>query len=137
MEYESTDHYTLSSPGYFSPPFVDEFGKNEMGGIDMHNLFQRQNSTQQLENSPGHRQMDVLSDSNSSTNYSSKYSPEHLDTLDNQGSMDRRGDDEVLRHSKLPPILRKGIQKYYEPIVDNAVVYKYEDNPSEYKKARK
>ena len=31
----------------------------------------------------------------------------------------------------------KGIKKYYEPINDGGKVYKYEDNPSEYKKLRK
>lgn len=38
---------------------------------------------------------------------------------------------------KNPKIKRKGISKKYEPIVDNSVVYRYEDNPDEYKKLRK
>lgn len=32
--------------------------------------------------------------------------------------------------------IKKHIKKH-EPIVDNAVIYRYEDNPEEYKKMRK
>lgn len=64
-----------------------------------------------------------------STNPSTKESPEHTpleDHLCDDGS-----------GSRVPPIVRKGIRKYYEPIVDNGMVYNYEDDPSEYRKARK
>lgn len=64
-----------------------------------------------------------------STNPSTKESPEHTpleDHLCDDGS-----------GSRVPPIVRKGIRKYYEPILDGGMVYNYEDDPSEYRKARK
>lgn len=61
---------------------------------------------------------------NSSTNYShSKQSPEY-------------GEDEA-NQTKAPPMLKRRIHKHYEPLVDNNVVYRYEEDPVEYKKARK
>lgn len=65
-----------------------------------------------------------------STNPSTKESPEHTPSVE-----DHLGDDE--KGSRVPPIVRKGIRKYYEPIVDNGMVYNYEDDPNEYRKARK
>jgi len=65
-----------------------------------------------------------------STNPSTKESPEHTPSVE-----DHLGDDE--KGSKVPPIVRKGIRKYYEPILDNGMVYNYEDDPNEYRKARK
>mmetsp|Transcript_11348 Transcript_11348/g.9756 ORF Transcript_11348/g.9756 Transcript_11348/m.9756 type:complete len:213 (+) Transcript_11348:123-761(+) len=68
------------------------------------------------------RNMDSLSNySGDSTNESSKHS-------------DLTSSD---KNTRIPPIIRKGIHKYYEPIHDGTKVYRYEDNPSEYKKARK
>jgi hypothetical protein len=37
-----------------------------------------------------------------------------------------------------PPKSKKGIsKKNHEPIIDNNVIYRYEDDPEEYKKAKK
>jgi hypothetical protein len=65
--------------------------------------------------------------SNYSGSYLSKHSPEY-----SSGEYD----DKSIK-SKIPPIIRKGIHKYYEPIIDCGQTFKYEDNPNEYKKARK
>lgn len=73
------------------------------------------------------RAYDTLS--NSSNYDTSKYSPEYQYSTEY--------DEKTGKNSKIPPIIRKGIHKYYEPIVDCGVVYKYEEDASEYKKARK
>ena len=85
---------------------------------------------------PNNKNTDNLSTySNSSTNCSSKHSPEYL-LADGQNEFkdvieNRKGVSEV------PCIQKKNIHKYYEPIFDGHTVFKYEDNPLEYKKARK
>lgn len=63
--------------------------------------------------------------------FSSKNSYEYAQTSDFDGSDDRGS------NPKSPNLLHKGIQKQHEPIVDNGLVYRYEDDPNEYKKARK
>jgi regulator of replication initiation timing len=50
---------------------------------------------------------------------------------------DKLNEDDPLSCSRSPNIMQKGIQKHHEPIVDNGAVYRYEDDPNEYKKARK
>jgi hypothetical protein len=35
------------------------------------------------------------------------------------------------------PGVKKQIKKYYEPLIDGKMVFRYEDDPEEYKKARK
>ena len=65
-----------------------------------------------------------------STTHSSKHSPAYTP---NTG--DQYGDDDP--YSRVPPIVRKGIRKFYEPILDGGTMYKYEDDPNEYRKARK
>jgi hypothetical protein len=70
---------------------------------------------------------DTLSTSGSYT--SSKQSPEYQYPTET--------DEKTTKGSKIPPIIRKGIHKYYEPIQDSDAVFYYEDNPNEYKKARK
>ena len=69
------------------------------------------------------RGYDTLSNySTNSTNQSSKQSPEY-------------GDHDGDGRAKAHPVKKK-IHKYYEPLIDNNVVYRYEDDPVEYKKAR-
>jgi len=67
--------------------------------------------------------------SNSGSYPSSKYSPEY--------QYQTESDEKSTKNSKIPPIIRKGIHKYYEPIEDGDATFLYEDDPSEYKKARK
>lgn len=50
---------------------------------------------------------------------------------------DKLNDEEVGSNGRTSNVRRKPIQKHYEPIVYNGLVYKYDDDPSEYKKARK
>lgn len=68
-----------------------------------------------------------------STNPSMKHSPEYAPSPDSQG----RDDDQYMKPTKSSGVLKKGIRKQYEPIVDNNIVYRYEDDASEYRKARK
>ena len=83
---------------------------------------------------PNNKNTDSLSTySNSSTNCSSKHSPEYV--LADGGQNDVNEYRKVT--SQVPPIQKKNIHKYYEPIFDGHSVFKYEDNPLEYKKARK
>lgn len=68
-----------------------------------------------------------------STNYSIKHSPDYQ--VDEESS----GNSDLNNHkwSQNPPIHKKTINKNYEPIYDGKKCYKYEDDPAEYKKARK
>lgn len=65
-----------------------------------------------------------------STNCSFKNTPEHeilsVDSLNN----DRR-------LNAIPKVRKNIYKKYYEPIFDNQLIYRYEDDPVEYRKARK
>lgn len=69
-----------------------------------------------------------------STNYSSKNSPDY-ELCDRESS----GKSEFVadKWSQNPPIQKKKISKNYEPLFDGKTWFKYEDNPAEYKKARK
>lgn len=40
-------------------------------------------------------------------------------------------------HNKNVQIKKKNISKKYEPIYENNILYRYEDNPEQYKKIRK
>ncbi len=42
-----------------------------------------------------------------------------------------------LKNTRVIPIINKKIHKYYEPLIDGNMVYRFEDDPEEYKKARK
>lgn len=61
----------------------------------------------------------------------SKPSYEKSNSSDYEGS----GSDE--QNHQLPKIIKRAIYKNYEPIVDNGLTYNYQDDPVEYKKARK
>ena len=126
----------INSPSYFANYFSEEFNKHDFAQFEVPELM---TDSIHYQNMPGNqaRPNDVLSDSNSSTNHSSKHSPEYLEYTDNHSALEVRDETDVVGHSKLPPILRKGIQKQYETIIDNNIEYRYEDNPAEYKKARK
>jgi regulator of replication initiation timing len=74
-----------------------------------------------------------ISSTHSSYNQS-KTSQDYLYS-DFDGS-DKLNEDDPLSCSRSPNIMQKNIQKH-DPIVDNGAVYRYEDDPNEYKKARK
>ena len=86
---------------------------------------------------PNNKNADSLSTySNGSTNCTSKHSPEYLLVDSGQNEFrDINGDRKIS--SQVPSIQKKDIHKYYEPIFDGNSAFKYEDNPLEYKKARK
>lgn len=71
-------------------------------------------------------------DSAYSTNPSTKNSPEYTPNLE-----DQEADNQKFVPSKVPPITKKGIKKQYEPILDNGILYRYDEDPDEYRKARK
>lgn len=50
---------------------------------------------------------------------------------------DKLNDEESKSYGRSFHGHRKPIQKHYEPITYNGLVYNYEEDPSEYKKARK
>lgn len=77
-----------------------------------------------------------MSSSPSSYNCPSKQSYDYHHTSDFDGS-DRLNEDERGSNPKSPPLANKNIQKHHEPIVDNGCTYRYEDDPHEYKRARK
>lgn len=126
----------INSPGYFANYFSEEFNKHDFGQFEVPDLMTDNSHYQNMQGNQA-RQNDVLSDSNSSTNHSSKHSPEYLEYTDNHSALDVRDETDIAGHSKVPQILRKGIQKQYEAIMDNNIEYRYEDDPNEYKKARK
>jgi len=68
----------------------------------------------------------------------SKQSHDFIQYSDFDGS-DKLNEDDPLSNTRSPSssIMQKNIQKHYDPIVDNGVVYRYEDDSNEYKKARK
>ena len=132
------ENFSLSSPGYFSTQFMEDYLKNDFAHFANQNTIQKPQPTQTLSESPDHRAIETMSnDSNSSTNYSSKYSPDLIDNTDNQSGIDRRSEDDAMRQPGSTSLVKKNIIKFYEPLVDNHVVYNFDDNPSEYKKARK
>ena len=49
---------------------------------------------------------------------------------DNRSSMS-------LRNGMVPKVKKTIYKKFYEPIFDNQMIYRYEENPEEYRKARK
>lgn len=83
-----------------------------------------------------HSQPYDLSPSHSSYNCPSKHSVDYMQNSDLEGS-EKLNDEESKARARSPRVRHKTIQKQYEPVVYNGVVYKYEDDPSEYKKARK
>lgn len=96
---------------------------------NLDNLFQYVPESDSYEPTE-HRNVETLSNySASSTNCSSKLSPPY-----NQGEEDHK---DPKGNKDSAPILKKKIHKYYEPIKDGNVTYRYEDDPVEYKKARK
>jgi len=132
------ENFSLSSPGYFSTQFMEDYLKNDFAHFANQNTLPKPTQTQTLSESPDHRAIETMSnDSNSSTNYSSKYSPDNIDNTDNQSGIDRRSEDDAMRHQAPTPLVKKNITKFYEPLVDNNVVYNFDQDPSEYKKARK
>jgi hypothetical protein len=66
----------------------------------------------------------------------SKQSQDYLQYSDFDGS-DKLNEDDPLSNTRSPNIMQKNIQKHHDPIMDNGVFYRYEDDPNEYKKARK
>jgi len=133
VKYDS-EHPNLTSPGYFSSQFMEDFGGNDLGQFEVPVMMLQSEQSHRMGERIENRAIDALSnDSNSSTNYSSKYSPDLTDNNENQNDIDQRREDQPKNSS----ILKKGIQKHYEPLIDNNVIYSYEDNPVEYKKARK
>lgn len=91
--------------------------------------------TENFENQPNNQQIasNYHSTSFVSTNCSIKNTPEHIpeDVSIDSLSYDRRYLQEI-------PKVRKAIyKKTYEPIFDNNLLYKYEEDPHEYRKARK
>lgn len=131
-EFDS-ESFNPSSPTYFAPQFMESFLKSDLGQFEIPDLMPKNDPFHTFNEHPDNRFLDVLSnDSNSSTNYSTKQSPEYADYTDNQSGIERKSED-----SRAPPVLRKGIQKQYEPILDSDYVYRVDDNATEYKKARK
>jgi len=61
-------------------------------------------------------------------------SPLDMKSIKKSPSMDECDDDYEVESPRLRKIR---IQKFYEPIYDNDKVYRYEDDPNEYKRARK
>jgi hypothetical protein len=78
---------------------------------------------------PEHRNCETMSNySASSTNCSSNRYNENIDPIETSHDQ---------KNTRVIPIINKKIHKYYEPLLDGNVVYRYEDDPEEYKKARK
>ena len=67
---------------------------------------------------------------------SPSHSSYYAQNSDFDGS-DKLNEEEAGSYGRASNVRRKPIQKHYEPIMYNGLVYKYEDDPSEYKKARK
>ena len=138
IEYDPNSFNLSSPPSHFSMQFMDDYIRHEYEQPGEQNIPMYQVHPQKLEESPENRFIDALSiDSNSSTNYSSKQSPEYTENQECHSDSIRKGDEDFLNQPRLPQILKKGIQKPFDPIMDNNLVYKYEDDPNEYKKARK
>lgn len=66
----------------------------------------------------------------------SKPSNEYAGSSDYEGS-DKLIDNEPEDQNRLPKIMKRAIYKHYEPITDNGITYNHQDDPLEYKKARK
>lgn len=117
---------------FFQAPMQDYLKPNDHFFNEFQNKMFTNNandfpSSTDSQESPENVYNDDLS-SYSGSHPSTKCSPEYSYPTET----DRSG-----KNSKVTPIIRKGIHKYYEPIRDGNIVFKYEDNPSEYKKARK
>jgi regulator of replication initiation timing len=122
----------LSSPSYFSK-HVEEIFKYNCLETENCGLMSHHGLPPISEEFPTEMNFEGFSNGSAySTNPSTKHSPEHTPEMEDDGA-----DDDKHKHSKVPPIVRKGIRKYYEPILDNNAVYRYEDDPNEYRKARK
>jgi hypothetical protein len=119
------DYHLLYNFKFSEGPFLNH-DDNSMLHLDNFN-------EPMLEPLDNNRPSDELSEySNNSTNCSSKYSPEYY-AQDANGQNNNNEDKkaQVLRLQK------KAIHKSYEPLHDGVRMYKYEENPMEYKKARK
>jgi len=107
-----------------------KFGDGPLLNYDDNSVLHLDNYIENGQEATDNKVSDELSTySGNSTNCSSKYSPEYYLGDGYQNDKDKS--------SKIPPILKKAIHKHYEPIFDNQTWFKYEDNPLEYKRARK
>ncbi len=130
ITYDSRDG--VDSPGYLSQLRAQMFRAQAHLEFQTNNVRSAQSIPYKVEMVPQEVHYEANShESNYSTNPSTKDSPDHNFPDDNSG------EDEKNNFSKVPPIIRKGIRKYYEPIIDNNIIYNYEDDPNEYRKARK
>lgn len=126
--------FPLGSPDLFSKKSNDNFMNSDQfqyGGFNQDpNQFLFSQDGDNFDFTSDQRNIETLSNySTNSTNYSTKQSPDY--------QYPQEIPEDRNRDNRVPPILKRGIHKYYEPIVDNNIIYRYEDNPNEYKKARK
>ena len=126
------NEFNLDSPSYLSglrdDMFQQQFNFQAQNGLFRHNP----NYPNMMHMMPQDKHFENISHTSVFSNPSTKDSPEHTPDADYP-----LAEDDNNQLSKVPPIIRKGIRKYYEPIIDNNTVYNYEDDPSEYRKARK
>lgn len=128
----STGEENVDSPGYLSKLRAEMFRHPPMEAQN-YGFAQPQDFQFMVEMMPRENNFEGFDHTSAySTNPSTKDSPEHTPDSDEHSLEDDKG-----QLSKVPPIVRKGIRKYYEPILDNNIIYKYEDDPNEYRKARK
>ena len=131
----------LGSPSFFAKNFDDMFRFNFADADpETYTLLPSQQSPpgNNQESLPKEVAFEVFSShstysTNPSLKHSPEYVPEYAPSPDDQG----RDDDQYTRPTKGSSIMKKGIRKQYEPIVDNNIVYRYEEDPNEYRKARK
>jgi regulator of replication initiation timing len=123
----------LSSPSYFGKNTDDAF-KYNFADLEPFSFINDQCFPNLVDEAPKTSYFDQFSNNGSaySTNPSIKHSPEHTPNLEDLGA-----EDDSYMPAELPRASQKGIKKHYEPIIDNNKVYRYEDSPSEYRKARK
>ena len=113
------------------PGFSDQDPLQFNGQVpNIDNIYPYPPESDSFEPTEHNRNIETMSNySASSTNCSSKQSPQY-----NQGEEESK---QNALNAQSGQIIKKKIHKYYEPLKDGNVIYRYEEDPVEYKKARK